>query len=100
MSDAGLQASYRNWLSLLGAALTTVSGVLFLVFFFLDLLGFHTNPYLGILTFLLLPALFVLGLLLMPLGLWRVRRRVARGLPARPWPSIDLAQPHVRRTVL
>ena len=100
MADAGLQASHRNWLSLLGAALTTVGGVLFLVFFFLDLLGFHSNPYLGILTFLLLPALFVLGLLLIPLGLWRVRRRVARGLPARQWPSIDLAQPHVRRTLI
>ena len=42
--------------------LTTVSAVLFLVVFFADLLGLHTNPYLGVLFFLILPAVFVLGI--------------------------------------
>jgi nitrate/TMAO reductase-like tetraheme cytochrome c subunit len=100
MADVGPHASYRNWTSLFGAVLAAVSAVLFLAFFLLDLLGFHTNPYLGIVTFLLLPVLFVLGLLLMPFGLWRARRRVARGGAVHEWPSIDLAQPHVRRTVV
>ena len=100
MTDAGSQASYRNWLSFLGAALTTVSSALFLVFFFLDLAGFHTNPYLGIVTFLLLPGAFILGLALIPFGLWRARRRAARGTPGAPWPIIDLGQSHVRRSVV
>ena len=39
--------------------LTTVSAVVFLVVFLADLLGLHTNPYLGILFFLVLPSLFV-----------------------------------------
>jgi hypothetical protein len=100
MADVGPHSSYRNWTSLIGAALTTVSAALFLVFFFLDVIGFHTNPYLGIVTFLVLPTLFVLGLLLIPFGLWRARRAVARGRPLHEWPSIDLAKPHVRRTVV
>lgn len=100
MTAGGLSPNYRNWTSLVGAGLATVSAVLFLVFFVSDLFGFHTNPYLGIVTFLLLPAVFVLGLLLVPLGLWRVRRRIARGQPQRQWPTIDVGRPGVRRTIV
>lgn len=90
----------RNVLAFTGAALTTVSAVLFLVFFALDLAGFHTNPYFGIVTFLILPAVFVAGLLLVPLGIWRARRRIARGLPGRDWPVLDFARAGVRRTAI
>ena len=51
-------------LRIAGAVLTTVSAVLFLVVFLADLFGLHTNPYLGIVFFLLLPAGFVFGLVL------------------------------------
>jgi hypothetical protein len=88
--------NYRNWLTLLGAVLTTVSAVLFLIFFLLDLAGFHTNPYMGIVTFLLLPAAFVLGLALIPLGVWRERRRLALGKPVTRWPVLDFSRPNVR----
>ena len=90
----------RSLLSLFGAALTTVSAVLFLVFFALDLAGVHTNPYFGIVTFLLLPAAFVAGLLLIPFGLWRVRRRQAQGLPVRQWPVLNFAHAGVRWTAI
>jgi len=85
--------------ALTGAALTTVSAVLFLVSLGLELFGFHTSPYLGILTFLALPAAFVVGLLLIPFGAWLERRRLARGGIPTPWPSFDLNQPQARRTV-
>jgi hypothetical protein len=78
----------------LGAVLTTVSAVLFLGFLFLDLFGFHTNPYLGIVTFVLLPVLFLVGLLLIPAGLWRSRRRTASGRSV--WPILDFTRPRVR----
>jgi len=99
MSDVSPYPSYQNWTSMVGAVLTTISAVLFLVFFFLDLLGFHTNPYLGIATFVLLPAVFVFGLLLIPLGLWRARRAARRGR-VHVWPSIDLGRASVRRTIV
>jgi hypothetical protein len=35
--------------------LTTISAVLFLVVFLADVLGLHTNPYIGIVFFLVLP---------------------------------------------
>jgi hypothetical protein len=71
----------RSPLSIAGMVLTTISAVVFLVVFLADLFGMHTNPYVGILFFLVLPALFVLGLLMIPLGVWVERRRRAAGRP-------------------
>jgi len=68
----------RHPVGLLGAALTLVSGLLLLVFFGLELTGQQGSPYLGILTFIILPGFFVLGLILMPLGLYLQRRRAVR----------------------
>jgi hypothetical protein len=92
----------RSPVSLLGAGLTTLSAVLFLAVFLADLFGLHTNPYLGIVFFLVLPALFVVGLLLIPLGAWVERRRRAAGkAPSEVrWPQVDLNDPGQRRTVL
>ena len=69
----------RSPISITGMVLTTISAVVFLVVFLADLLGLHTNPYLGILFFLILPGIFVFGLLLIPFGAWLERRRRDRG---------------------
>ena len=88
----------RSPISVVGMVLTTISAVIFLVVFLADLFGLHTNPYVGIVFLLVLPALFILGLILIPLGAWRERRRRARGLPASgvAWPLIDLNEPRQR----
>jgi hypothetical protein len=90
----------RSPLSVAGMVLTTISAVLFLVVFLADLFGLHTNPYIGIVFFLVLPALFALGLLLIPLGAWVERRRRAAGKApsAVQWPRIDLNDPTQRMT--
>ena len=57
----------------------------------------HTNPYIGIVFFLVLPGLFVFGLLLIPLGAWLERRRERRGTHAAPgWPVLDFNDPATR----
>ncbi|MBI2835647.1 MAG: NapC/NirT family cytochrome c [Acidobacteria bacterium] len=91
----------RNPLSILGAALALTGALLFLVVFLLDLFGMHTNPYIGIVFFLILPAIFVFGLLLMPVGMWRERRHVhaARGVARPHWPRLDLNEPRQRQAV-
>ena len=58
----------RHPLATIGVALATLSAFAFLFVFLADLFGLHTNPYLGIVFFLILPAFFVFGLLLIPLG--------------------------------
>jgi hypothetical protein len=92
----------RSPLSVAGMVLTTISATLFLVVFLADLFGFHTNPYIGVVFFLLLPGVFLLGLVLIPLGAWLERRRRAAGKPpsAAHWPRIDLNNPAQRRTAV
>jgi hypothetical protein len=79
--------------------LTTMSAVLFLTVFLADLLGLHTNPYIGIVFFLVLPATFLIGLGLIPFGAWVEHRRRAAGKPPSEiqWPRLDLNDPAQRR---
>lgn len=85
----------RNPISLVGVLLTTLGAVLFLIFFLADAFGLHSNPYMGIVFFIILPSIFVLGLLLIPIGGWLHRRRIAAGRPD-VWPRIDLNNPRHR----
>ena len=92
----------RSPLSLVGMVLTTVSAIVFLVMFLADLFGMHSNPYLGIVFFLILPAIFLIGLVLIPLGAWIERRRRAAGKKPSElhWPRIDLNNADQRRTAI
>jgi hypothetical protein len=89
----------RNPVSIIGAGITTIAAGLFLFVFLADLFGIHTNPYLGMVFFLIMPGLFVFGLLLIPIGVFYERRRRAKGhAPAvAEWPTLDLTKPHTRR---
>jgi hypothetical protein len=70
-----LSVSIRHPLGMAGVVLAGASAAVMLTIVALDLLGFHTNPYTGVLVFLILPGLFVAGLALIPVGLLRERRR-------------------------
>jgi hypothetical protein len=108
-----LQQTFRNWIrliyflgqnptSLTGAVLTTSSALTLIAFFVYEfLLAGPVHPYIGILIFLILPGVFVLGLMLIPVGIWRRRRKlIARGdLPAE-YPKVDFGQPIVRQGFL
>lgn len=91
----------RSIVSIVGVGLTTVSAILFLTLFAIEELGGNPHgAYTGIIAFVLLPAVFVFGLLLMPIGVWRVReadrRRAARGEGPPLAPVIDLNVPRTR----
>src|SRR5664279_1699853 len=95
----------RHWLSLVGAIVALVAAVLIVMLFAIELSGFHGGPYLGILTYLMLPAVVVLGLVLIPLGMWLKRRSDAAaakgGGSARPsLPIIDLNNQRTRGALL
>jgi len=83
----------RHPLSLAGTSITTVAALLFVTFLTLDLFGMHGHPYVGILAYLIVPALFVLGLILIPIGLRRARAREAAG---ETFPVLDLNQARTR----
>jgi len=93
----------RNWITLLGASLTTMSALLIVAFVVLGLLGIYDTPYIGIMAFLILPGVLVLGLLLIPVGIhWDRKRDVAASKESETtdpelYPKIDFNQAHVRR---
>jgi hypothetical protein len=90
----------QNPTTLTGAVITTSTALTTIAFWFYDIfLPGPPHPYIGLLVFLILPGIFVLGLLLIPLGIW-LRRRSLRGSGELPkaYPSIDLRLPVVRRT--
>ena len=94
-----------NPVSLAGSAITTVSAFLFLLLFGIHVVSEHgSSPYLGILSFLILPGIFVLGLALIPVGLWQTRRRRLQALaeddPAAEFSVIDFNKPSTRKSAL
>jgi hypothetical protein len=88
-----------NRVSLAGAILTTSSAFTMLGFWLLEVLQLRTvHPYGGIILFLVLPGIFVLGLILMPVGLVLRRRHLrARGELPQVYPTIDLRHRLVSR---
>jgi nitrate/TMAO reductase-like tetraheme cytochrome c subunit len=82
----------NNPISLAGGAITSASGVTMIGYWLVEVFGRpNDNPYLGIIFFLLLPAVFIAGLLLIPVGVF-VRRRALQkaGLIPAQFPKIDL----------
>jgi nitrate/TMAO reductase-like tetraheme cytochrome c subunit len=82
----------NNPISLAGGAITSASGVTMIGYWLVEIFGRpNDNPYLGIIFFLLLPAVFIAGLLLIPVGLFARRRKLQKAgqIPAE-FPKIDL----------
>src|SRR5262245_607862 len=95
-----LPKAVRNPISLTGVAIATAGAIVFLVLLALELAGQFSNPYAGLLVFVAVPAFFVLGLVLIPIGAMRQRRRIAAGLATDEWPVIDLRLPRTRSVIL
>ncbi len=82
----------NNPISLAGGAITTASGMIMIGFWLEEIFGRpYNNPYLGILFFLILPALFVAGLALIPVGVFvrHAKLKKAGKIPAH-FPKVDL----------
>jgi len=73
-----------HWISLLGAALVTTAGFSWLFAAPTELRGRSSNPYIGIVLFIVIPIVFVAGLVLIALGLFLARKRIEKGLLTAP----------------
>lgn len=87
----------RHPISFAGGLVSALSAALFLVFFIAESMGWHTNPYMGMVFVIILPLCFIAGLVLIPLGVWRQHRRVAAGKAELQWPTLNLNSPRHRR---
>ena len=65
----------RHPLSLVGAGLVILSGVSIVFLLLIEGITGRSNPYLGIFTYMIYPALLAAGLILIPVGIFFERRR-------------------------
>jgi nitrate/TMAO reductase-like tetraheme cytochrome c subunit len=72
--------SFYNPVTIAGAALALASFVTIVFLTFVDLLQTDSPAYIGIISYVALPVPLVIGLLLIPLGVLREKRRIRRGL--------------------
>ncbi len=82
----------NNPISLAGGAATTASGVTMVAYWLVEIFGRpNDNPYLGIIFFLMLPAIFIAGLVLIPIGIFLRRKTLQKSgdIPVA-FPKIDL----------
>jgi nitrate/TMAO reductase-like tetraheme cytochrome c subunit len=70
----------QHWLSLLGVALVATALISWLFVLPEQVRGHVDNPYLGIVIFLVLPAIFFTGLALVPIGIYLSKRQIRKGL--------------------
>jgi len=81
--------------------LTTAAAVVFAALLIAELSGLFNNPYAGLVVFLVVPAIVVIGLLLIPLGMWLEHRRLSAYPSAtREWFVLDFRSAVMRRRAM
>jgi hypothetical protein len=86
---------FRNYVSLIGAAIAVACLASILLLFLIEVTGRRSTPYIGIFAWVIIPSILVASFILIGIGLLRERRR-RRNLALAgdvPFPSIDLNDP-------
>src|SRR5438045_1485794 len=73
---------FRNYISLVGAAIVIASLVSVVLLFFIEITSRAENPYLGILTYIIFPSILMFGLSVVIVGMLLERRRRHRAKPS------------------
>ncbi len=98
-----------NLISLVGIILALTATALIIAFTAMELITGIEHPYLGIMTYFIFPGMLIFGLLLVPIGAWRVRNQrrkaVLEGMltleeEIPQFPRLDLNDPARRRMVI
>jgi nitrate/TMAO reductase-like tetraheme cytochrome c subunit len=92
---------FRNWISWVGILLTASALFAFLLLVAIDQFAGHRNPYVGILAYVIAPAFFILGSVLILFGALLQRRTERRAVrAAAPLAiKIDLSRPRDRKVL-
>ena len=90
---------FRNYISFAGALIVAASVASIILLFLIELTKAADNPYLGIVTYILLPAFLTFGLVIIVAGMLIERRRRRRRPESEiaAYPRIDFNDPRQRR---
>ena len=91
---------YHNYISFAGTAIAIAGLASIILLFLIEITSGEDSPYLGILTFIILPGVLVFGLFLILIGILYERRRRRTLTPEQiaAFPILDLNNPRRRRT--
>ena len=91
-----------NLISMIGIILAATATALIIAFIAVEQITGVENPYLGILTYFIFPGMLIVGLLLVPVGMLRVRNQRRSQAPEeiQPYPTINLNESHTRRQTI
>lgn len=90
-----------NPITIIGAGLSLLSFGLIVFLTVLDSLSAETKPYLGIITFIILPVFLFIGIIIIVLGLVREKRRLEKGITRKHrFLVIDFNDPKQRRLII
>ncbi len=97
-----LPPSAKNWLTIIGASIAGINLVLIFILFIISTIFDKGDTNLGLFIYIILPGFFVLGLIVIPLGMARERRRIRRAGETGEgrYPRIDLNDPRHRNAFL
>lgn len=92
----------NNGITIAGIVLTTLSALLIVTFMIVELSGgLKHDPYIGLFAYVALPVVFMIGLVEIPLGMWRRRRKLIRQGATEEelsnYPRLDFNDPRLRR---
>ena len=95
-----LPSSVQNWISLIGLTIVIICLLMIATLFILSTFLGHGSLYLGLVIYILLPAVMLAGFFLIILGMIlksrRMKKQKDRRIPS--WPRIDLNVSRQRRT--
>lgn len=91
-----LPPSFYNFTTLIGASLSLVMLILIVFLIVLDATRPSNNNYMGLLTYIALPAVMIFGLLIALVGIMRTAKRLRKGTGAPAFPAVDLNIPRHR----
>src|ERR1043166_290760 len=90
---------FRNYISFVGGAIVIASFVSIVLLFLIEITSKGENPYLGILTYIILPSILIFGIIVVVVGRMIERRRRHRASPdtVLAYPSLNLNDPGSRK---
>jgi len=97
-----LPRSFYSWTTIIGAALAFISLLLIVFLMAISLVFDRGDSYSGLITYIILPVFLVLGLLMIPIGALRKRKKIKSGEDdaSEKLPIVNLNDPGQRTAVM
>jgi hypothetical protein len=103
LKNLKLPSSVYNWTSVIGATVALISLFMIVFLFVITSIFNQGGSYIGVVIYIALPTLLVIGLLMIPIGMlikYRKQKREKVAKKALQWPSIDFNEPKHRNAFM